>query len=153
MSDSDSDEDQDRPFSITGFLFGNINEDGQLEDDSVLDNVRRVLHPSAVKQSCSGCICPCNGGITRMPQIVIWATEVMNEDEEFVLPIRMHKIWPLTTALCGYVCRCVDTAMLGLGGGGGALFMNYFGLLHKLVSVLTGCLSTKKQNVNNKRRP
>ncbi|XP_054610568.1 transcription initiation factor TFIID subunit 1 isoform X2 [Dunckerocampus dactyliophorus] len=38
MSDSDSDEDQDRPFSITGFLFGNINEDGQLEDDSVLDN-------------------------------------------------------------------------------------------------------------------
>ncbi|XP_033969316.1 transcription initiation factor TFIID subunit 1 isoform X1 [Trematomus bernacchii] len=38
MSDSDSDEDQDRPFSITGFLFGNINEDGQLEDDSVLDD-------------------------------------------------------------------------------------------------------------------
>uniref|UniRef100_A0A672JNS7 Transcription initiation factor TFIID subunit n=1 Tax=Salarias fasciatus TaxID=181472 RepID=A0A672JNS7_SALFA len=38
MSDSDSDEDQDRPFSIAGFLFGNINEDGQLEDDSVLDN-------------------------------------------------------------------------------------------------------------------
>ncbi|XP_024121571.1 transcription initiation factor TFIID subunit 1 isoform X7 [Oryzias melastigma] len=38
MSDSDSDEDQGRPFSITGFLFGNINEDGQLEDDSVLDN-------------------------------------------------------------------------------------------------------------------
>ncbi|XP_013766925.1 transcription initiation factor TFIID subunit 1 isoform X1 [Pundamilia nyererei] len=38
MSDSDSDDDQDRPFSITGFLFGNINEDGQLEDDSVLDN-------------------------------------------------------------------------------------------------------------------
>uniref|UniRef100_A0A8C4SNB6 Transcription initiation factor TFIID subunit 1 n=1 Tax=Erpetoichthys calabaricus TaxID=27687 RepID=A0A8C4SNB6_ERPCA len=32
-----SDEDQDRPFSLTGFLFGNINEDGQLEDDSVLD--------------------------------------------------------------------------------------------------------------------
>lgn len=39
MSDSDSDEDQDRPFSLAGFLFGNINEDGQLEDDSVLDNV------------------------------------------------------------------------------------------------------------------
>lgn len=39
MSDSDSDEDQDRPFSLTGFLFGNINEDGQLEDDSVLDSV------------------------------------------------------------------------------------------------------------------
>uniref|UniRef100_A0A3P9K158 Transcription initiation factor TFIID subunit n=1 Tax=Oryzias latipes TaxID=8090 RepID=A0A3P9K158_ORYLA len=38
MSDSDSDEDQGRPFSLTGFLFGNINEDGQLEDDSVLDN-------------------------------------------------------------------------------------------------------------------
>lgn len=37
MSDSDSDEDQDRPFQLTGFLFGNINEDGQLEDDSVLD--------------------------------------------------------------------------------------------------------------------
>lgn len=40
MSDSDSDEDQDRPFHLTGFLFGNINEDGQLEDDSVLDTVR-----------------------------------------------------------------------------------------------------------------
>ena len=39
MSDSDSDEDQDRPFSLTGFLFGNINEDGQLEGDSVLDTV------------------------------------------------------------------------------------------------------------------
>ena len=40
MSDSDSDEDQDRPFSLTGFLFGNINEDGQLdEDDCILDNV------------------------------------------------------------------------------------------------------------------
>lgn len=39
MSDSDSDEDQDRPFSLAGFLFGNINEDGQLEDDSILDNV------------------------------------------------------------------------------------------------------------------
>ncbi|KAM9788696.1 LOW QUALITY PROTEIN: transcription initiation factor TFIID subunit 1 [Neosynchiropus ocellatus] len=38
MSDSDSDEDQNRPFSIAGFLFGNINEDGQLEDDTVLDN-------------------------------------------------------------------------------------------------------------------
>lgn len=38
MSDSDSDEEQGRPFSLTGFLFGNINEDGQLEDDSVLDN-------------------------------------------------------------------------------------------------------------------
>ncbi|XP_043913192.1 transcription initiation factor TFIID subunit 1 [Protopterus annectens] len=37
MSDSDSDEDHGRPFSLTGFLFGNINEDGQLEDDSVLD--------------------------------------------------------------------------------------------------------------------
>lgn len=38
MSDSESDE--ERPFSLTGFLFGNINEDGQLEDDSVLDKVR-----------------------------------------------------------------------------------------------------------------
>nr|XP_033801420.1 transcription initiation factor TFIID subunit 1 isoform X4 [Geotrypetes seraphini] len=35
MSDSESDE--ERPFSLTGFLFGNINEDGQLEDDTVLD--------------------------------------------------------------------------------------------------------------------
>uniref|UniRef100_A0A3Q2SQM1 Transcription initiation factor TFIID subunit n=1 Tax=Fundulus heteroclitus TaxID=8078 RepID=A0A3Q2SQM1_FUNHE len=43
MSDSDSDEDQDRPFSLTGFLFGNINEDGQLEGDSVLDNVSKHL--------------------------------------------------------------------------------------------------------------
>ncbi|XP_069468453.1 transcription initiation factor TFIID subunit 1 isoform X2 [Ambystoma mexicanum] len=35
MSDSESDEEQ--PFSLTGFLFGNINEAGQLEDESVLD--------------------------------------------------------------------------------------------------------------------
>ncbi|XP_018430785.1 PREDICTED: transcription initiation factor TFIID subunit 1-like, partial [Nanorana parkeri] len=35
MSDSESDE--ERPFSLAGFLFGNINEDGQLEDDCVLD--------------------------------------------------------------------------------------------------------------------
>lgn len=39
MSDSDSDEDHEHPFSLAGFLFGNINEDGQLEDDSVLDKV------------------------------------------------------------------------------------------------------------------
>ncbi|XP_048838962.1 transcription initiation factor TFIID subunit 1 isoform X2 [Brienomyrus brachyistius] len=37
MSESDSDDEHERPFSLTGFLFGNINEDGQLEDDSVLD--------------------------------------------------------------------------------------------------------------------
>lgn len=54
MSDSDSEDDQDRPFSITGFLFGNINEDGQLEDDSVLDNVsvvyQRLIHRLVVYQ-------------------------------------------------------------------------------------------------------
>uniref|UniRef100_A0A673NFR5 Transcription initiation factor TFIID subunit n=1 Tax=Sinocyclocheilus rhinocerous TaxID=307959 RepID=A0A673NFR5_9TELE len=43
MSDSDSDEDQDRPFQLAGFLFGNINENGQLEDDSVLDMVREQI--------------------------------------------------------------------------------------------------------------
>uniref|UniRef100_H3AV84 Transcription initiation factor TFIID subunit 1 n=1 Tax=Latimeria chalumnae TaxID=7897 RepID=H3AV84_LATCH len=37
MSDSDSDEERGRAFSLAGFLFGNINEDGQLEDDTVLD--------------------------------------------------------------------------------------------------------------------
>uniref|UniRef100_A0A6I8P397 Transcription initiation factor TFIID subunit 1 n=1 Tax=Ornithorhynchus anatinus TaxID=9258 RepID=A0A6I8P397_ORNAN len=39
MSDSDSDEDSGGggPFSLAGFLFGNINESGQLEGDSVLD--------------------------------------------------------------------------------------------------------------------
>uniref|UniRef100_A0AAQ5XQQ6 Transcription initiation factor TFIID subunit 1 n=1 Tax=Amphiprion ocellaris TaxID=80972 RepID=A0AAQ5XQQ6_AMPOC len=59
MSDSDSDEDQDRPFSLTGFLFGNINEDGQLEDDSVLDNSQIEInntfnilpHPGWVKST------------------------------------------------------------------------------------------------------
>ncbi|XP_073456912.1 transcription initiation factor TFIID subunit 1-like [Aquarana catesbeiana] len=35
MSDSESDD--ERPFPLAGFLFGNINEDGQLEDDCVLD--------------------------------------------------------------------------------------------------------------------
>uniref|UniRef100_A0A4W5P853 Transcription initiation factor TFIID subunit n=1 Tax=Hucho hucho TaxID=62062 RepID=A0A4W5P853_9TELE len=53
MSDSDSDEDQDRPFSLTGFLFGNINEDGQLEGDSVLDTVSDyiVLKESSILRS------------------------------------------------------------------------------------------------------
>ncbi|XP_027546515.1 transcription initiation factor TFIID subunit 1 isoform X1 [Neopelma chrysocephalum] len=41
MSDSESEEDADggraEPFSLAGFLFGNINEAGQLEGDSVLD--------------------------------------------------------------------------------------------------------------------
>lgn len=43
MSDTDSDEDSSGggPFSLTGFLFGNINGAGQLEGESVLDDVRR----------------------------------------------------------------------------------------------------------------
>ena len=42
MSDTDSDEDSSGggPFSLTGFLFGNINGAGQLEGESVLDDVR-----------------------------------------------------------------------------------------------------------------
>lgn len=42
MSDTDSDEDSagGGPFSLTGFLFGNINGAGQLEGESVLDDVR-----------------------------------------------------------------------------------------------------------------
>jgi len=44
MSDSESEEEADggraEPFSLAGFLFGNINEAGQLEGDSVLDKVR-----------------------------------------------------------------------------------------------------------------
>lgn len=44
MSDTDSDEDSagGGPFSLTGFLFGNINGAGQLEGESVLDDVRGV---------------------------------------------------------------------------------------------------------------
>ncbi|KAH0504774.1 Pleckstrin homology domain-containing family A member 4 [Microtus ochrogaster] len=40
MSDTDSDEDSSGggPFSLTGFLFGNINGAGQLEGESVLDD-------------------------------------------------------------------------------------------------------------------
>lgn len=49
MSDSESEEEADggraEPFSLAGFLFGNINEAGQLEGDSVLDKVER---PAAV---------------------------------------------------------------------------------------------------------
>lgn len=44
MSDSESEEEGDgsaEPFSLAGFLFGNINEAGQLEGDSVLDKVER----------------------------------------------------------------------------------------------------------------
>lgn len=42
MSDTDSDEDSagGGPFSLTGFLFGNINGAGQLEGENVLDDVR-----------------------------------------------------------------------------------------------------------------
>lgn len=42
MSDTDSDEDSGGggSFSLTGFLFGNINGAGQLEGESVLDDVR-----------------------------------------------------------------------------------------------------------------
>jgi hypothetical protein len=42
MSDTDSDEDSagGGPFSLTAFLFGNINGAGQLEGESVLDDVR-----------------------------------------------------------------------------------------------------------------
>lgn len=60
MSDSDSDEDQDRPFSLTGFLFGNINEDGQLEGDSVLDNVgvSKILSLAAGHRIYTGIINP-----------------------------------------------------------------------------------------------
>lgn len=43
MSDSESEEEGEggraEPFSLAGFLFGNINEAGQLEGDSVLDKV------------------------------------------------------------------------------------------------------------------
>lgn len=49
MSDSESEEEADggraEPFSLAGFLFGNINEAGQLEGDSVLDKVRRGAAP------------------------------------------------------------------------------------------------------------
>lgn len=37
MCDSDEGGDSDRGVDLTGFLFGNINEDGQLEDDGLLD--------------------------------------------------------------------------------------------------------------------
>lgn len=42
MSDTDSDEDSagGGSFSLTGFLFGNINGAGQLEGESILDDVR-----------------------------------------------------------------------------------------------------------------
>lgn len=45
MSDTDSDEDSTGggPFSLTGFLFGNINGAGQLEGESVLDDVRGLV--------------------------------------------------------------------------------------------------------------
>lgn len=47
MSDSDSEEDAGdgcdergaTPFSLAGFLFGNINEQGQLEGEGLLDQV------------------------------------------------------------------------------------------------------------------
>lgn len=49
MSDTDSDEDSSGggPFSLTGFLFGNINGAGQLEGESVLDDVRLGRGPEA----------------------------------------------------------------------------------------------------------
>lgn len=57
MSDSESEEEADggraEPFSLAGFLFGNINEAGQLEGDSVLDKVAGLA---------AGRRCRCRGG-------------------------------------------------------------------------------------------
>lgn len=49
MSETDSNEDSagGGPFSLTGFLFGNIDGAGQLEGESVLNDVRRGRGPEA----------------------------------------------------------------------------------------------------------
>ena len=58
MSDSESEEEADggraEPFSLAGFLFGNINEAGQLEGDSVLDKVVRLAAGGAVGAAAEG---------------------------------------------------------------------------------------------------
>ena len=41
MADS---EDEDRSLNLTGFLFGNINEKGELEDTEILDEVICVIY-------------------------------------------------------------------------------------------------------------
>lgn len=40
MADS---EDEDGSLNLTGFLFGNINEKGELEDTEILDEVIQVI--------------------------------------------------------------------------------------------------------------
>ena len=41
---SDEGADKDSDWSLTGFLFGNINEKGELEDGSILDEVAAYLN-------------------------------------------------------------------------------------------------------------
>ena len=41
MADS---EDEDRSLNLTGFLFGNINEKGELEDTEILDEVTCMIY-------------------------------------------------------------------------------------------------------------
>lgn len=41
MADS---EDEDRSLNLTGFLFGNINEKGELEDTEILDEVICMIY-------------------------------------------------------------------------------------------------------------
>lgn len=53
-------EDEDSSLNLTGFLFGNINEKGELEDTEILDEVIYITGSSLLLLSCvissySGC--------------------------------------------------------------------------------------------------
>ena len=42
MATTGTDDDEEKDWSLTGFLFGNINERGELEDGSLLDEVIHI---------------------------------------------------------------------------------------------------------------
>lgn len=80
MCDSDEGGDQDRGgVDLTGFLFGNIDEKGQLEDDGLLDGDSKRMLSSLTRL-----------GLGSMLSEVLEAEESIKEEEEkgkTVMPI------------------------------------------------------------------
>lgn len=72
MCDSDDPGDHSRPgMDLTGFLFGNIDESGNLEDDGLLDGDAKKMLSSLNRL-----------GLGSMLSEVLDAEEISKEDEE-----------------------------------------------------------------------
>ena len=53
-------EEKDSDWSLTGFLFGNINEKGELEDESILDEVTEHFYSSILANFLTKYFCLCS---------------------------------------------------------------------------------------------